>query len=250
MKHIAHLEPDTLPVRLLCREYAAVFLQLLPSQKLGGRGSVPKAWVWALAAHASGQCELLGLWTVPLDAGAAWKCVEADLQCRGVEKVTYFVVPHGMEMMGTFPGATVLSSAAPLLHPRRSALAGAERARVSSSTPAGADDALRLQEVLAAQGEPAPRPCERASISLSPTLRHVVARAAEAARCIQARLLPGALQLRQGKRAEEWESLLAVRLARLSRPWIESPEVSAHPVGRSARGCSALRLGRGFSALA
>lgn len=234
MKRVIHPEPGVLPDRPLCREYFAVYLQQIPVKQVRSCTSLDKLRIWGLAAHASGACELLGLWTVPSARAATWERIGIDLQFRGVEKVRYLVGPDSTDLVGSFPNATVLSSATPLLLPRRRALAGVVNLQAAAAEMGDGHVSLPKPAIRSASGDQPASQCEGSSVSLSPRLRHVAAQADEAVRSIQAALVRSEVRLWPLERAEEWDASLWTFLLRLSRPWIKTFERSVG-AGRRSR---------------
>lgn len=100
-------------MQLLCRQYAAVYLNQLESSDEGGSES-RQVYCWVLGVLSDGQPEAIGLWS---HDAAGWKSpghVLKNIKSRGVERIRFVMggggPAFGQDLRASFPGATALPS--------------------------------------------------------------------------------------------------------------------------------------------
>jgi len=96
--------------RPLCRHYAWVLLDALRVPVRHGDGDCEHRFHWALGWLADGECEGLGAWTHLEEDTDSLRWWFADLQARGVERLSNWACPGTGQGRGHVPSPAVLDA--------------------------------------------------------------------------------------------------------------------------------------------
>jgi putative transposase len=132
--HDSRRSAVTLP---LCARYFSVTLDTLDVCVQGDDGPDVHSVQWAMGVLADGELEMLGAWLSTCDDARLGQQLFADLRCRGVEAVRFFIsadsAANRVDELAAYPRAKVLPSFEALLRESLLQVAPSHRAAVGSA---------------------------------------------------------------------------------------------------------------------